>query len=222
MLNKITLVFLGLALACPLLAQEASDDDKDRLWVTDRLRLSLYQQADAQSQIIRYLSSGDLLEIEQLRGAYAFVTTSDGTKGWVKRGFLVSEPTSRLLLLDEQEKTRRLEAEIEKLGNSKIVIDQYEKDMDAMVEKIDTLEKENQQAAQSIADLREELEAREREAELMEKETPPATLVLWQTFTRYWKFVVPIVIVIVLLSFLVSKEIVEARIRNKFHGIKIW
>ena len=94
MLNRTFAGTLLLLLINPVLAQIAIDEDKDRQWVTDRLRLSLYTNADAQSQIIRYLSSGDLLQIEQISGAYAFVTAPDGTKGWVKRGFLVTEPTS--------------------------------------------------------------------------------------------------------------------------------
>ena len=153
MLNRTFAGTLLLLLINPVLAQIAIDEDKDRQWVTDRLRLSLYTNADAQSQIIRYLSSGDLLQIEQISGAYAFVTAPDGTKGWVKRGFLVTEPTSNLLLEEEQEKNRQLADEIEKLGNSKVVIDQYEKDMDVLVEKIESLEQENQQAANSIVEL---------------------------------------------------------------------
>jgi uncharacterized protein YgiM (DUF1202 family) len=83
-------------------AQETTDQDKDRQYVTDQLRLSLYSQASSSSQVVELLQSGDILEIEQIQGPYAFVTTPDGTKGWVKRGFLVTKPTSNLLLLEEQ------------------------------------------------------------------------------------------------------------------------
>ena len=57
-------ILLGLTLFCsclPILAQEVSDEDKDRQYVTDQLRLSLYESASSQSQVIKLLQSGDLL-----------------------------------------------------------------------------------------------------------------------------------------------------------------
>ena len=38
----------------------------------------------------------------------------------------------------------------------------------------------------------------------------------------YWKIIVPVILALLALSFLISKMIVEAHIRSKFHGIKIW
>jgi ABC-type bacteriocin/lantibiotic exporter with double-glycine peptidase domain len=168
------------------------------------------------------LQSGDILEIEQIQGPYAFVTTPDGTKGWVKRGFLVTKPTSNLLLLEEQKKTADLTAEIEKLSNSKVVIDQYEKDMDKLVGQVDTLEAEKQQAKEEIGDLELKLEAKQRELDRKDEDSAPALLVLMDTFLKYWQILIPIILVIVLLTYLVSKKIVEARIKSKFHGIKVW
>ena len=222
MLSRVFVGFILLLLINPAFAQIAIDEDKDRQWVTDRLRLSLYTNADAQSQIIRYLSSGDLLQIEQISGAYAFVTAPDGTKGWVKRGFLVSDPTSNLLLAEEQEKNRQLAEEIEKLGNSKLVIDQYEKDMDVLVEKIEALEQQNQQAASSIAELQSEIDARDQADKERLEGGVPASKVLWETFVTHWDVIMLIVIGIVLVCFFVTKEIIETRIRSRFHGIKIW
>ena len=203
-------------------AQEASDEDRDRQYVTDQLRLSLYSHANSSSEVVKLLQSGDLLEIEQIQGPYALVTAPGGVRGWVKRGFLVAEPTSNLLLLEEQKRSEGLAAEIEKLNNAKVVIDQYEKDMDKLVDQLDTLEAEKQQANQSITELQQQLEEKQRELERKDEDSAPALLVLKDTFIKYWQIVVPIIVVIVLLSFLVSKEIIEARIRSKFHGIKIW
>ena len=219
-------ILLGLVLLCLGAAataqEEASDQDKDRQWVTDKLRLSLYEEANAQSRVVKYLSSGDLLEITQVSGPYAFVTAPDGTRGWVKRGFLVTTPTSNLLLQEEQRKNKNLAAEIEKLGNSKVINDQYEKDMDKLVDKIDVLEKEKQTAQAAIDDLRQEIEDKEAALKQKKESGTPAWTVLWETTKGYWEFVVPILLVIIAISFFVSKEIVETRIRSRFHGIKIW
>ncbi len=97
-------IFLGLTLVfyCALIsAQDTSDQDKDGQYVTDQLRLSLYANANSSSQVLKLLQSGDLLEIEQIQGPYALVTAPDGTRGWVKRGFLVTKPTYNILYRDE-------------------------------------------------------------------------------------------------------------------------
>jgi SepF-like predicted cell division protein (DUF552 family) len=218
-------ILLGVALLsyCVLLsAQEVSDQDKDKLYITDQLRLSLYQSANSQSPVLKLLRSGDLLIIDELSGPYALVTAPGGVKGWVKRGFLVSNPTSNLLLRDEKQKTEQLTAEIEKLGNSKVVIEQYEQDMDKLVVKIDELETERQQATETIAELQQLVEAKQLEIDLKGDDNVPALLVLRDTFKNYWQLIIPMIAVLILLSFLVSKVIVEARIKSKFHGIKIW
>ena len=77
--------------------------------LADQLRLSLYANPDAQSQVLKLLQSGDLLEIEEISGPYALVTAPGGTRGWVKRGFLVTKPTSNILLRQEQEKKTKKE-----------------------------------------------------------------------------------------------------------------
>jgi t-SNARE complex subunit (syntaxin) len=140
----------------------------------------------------------------------------------VKRGFLVSSPTSNILLREEQQKLKDLAVEIEKLNNSKTVIDQYEKDMDQLVEKIDLLETDSQKAAETISKLQQEVEDKQQEIDRKDEDSAPAMLVLLDTSKRYWQILLPIFIGIIFLSFLVSKAIVETRIKSKFHGIKIW
>jgi uncharacterized protein YgiM (DUF1202 family) len=222
-------VILAIVLMAPIdwaEAQEADAEERDRQYVTDQLRLSLYAKPDSSSKVLQYLSSGDLLLIEQLSGPYALVTAPDQTEGWVKRGFLVSSPTSNLLLRDEQVKVENLEVEITRLSNSKVVIDQYEKDMNELVLKMEALENESQQASDSFAQLQLEMSEREyeleRELALKSESKLPTWVILWEIFLIYWQTIVPIILGIILLSFLISKVIVEARIKSKFHGIKIW
>jgi SH3 domain protein len=220
---RIATLSIALLTLCTLsFAQEATEQDRDRQYVTDQLRLSLYAQANSSSQVLKLLQSGALLEIEQIQGPYALVVTEDGTRGWVKRGFLVEEPTSNLLLLEEQRKTSELEAELEKLANSKVVIDQYEKDLQQMAAQMQGLQAEKQAAEESIAGLQQQIDAKQREIDRRNEPGIPALLVLWDTFQNYWQYIVPIILLIVLLSFLVSKAIIEARIKSRFHGIKIW
>ena len=222
MLNKILVGVALLSYSMLLSAQEVSDQDKDKLYITDQLKLSLYSNASSKSKVIKLLKSGDLLMVQELSGPYALVIAPGGVKGWVKRGFLVSTPTSNRLLEVEQQKTEQLTAELEKLENSKTVIAQYEQDMDKLVVKIDELETEKQQAAGSITKLQQEVESKQREIDRKDADSTPALLVLWDTFRKYWQLIIPMIAFIILLSFLVSKVIIETRIKSKFHGIKIW
>lgn len=218
-------IILGIALTiyCALpLAQDATDSDRDRQYVTDELRLSMYAQANDNSQVLKLLESGDSVDIEQIQGPYALVLGPDGTRGWVKRGFLVAKPTSNLLLAEERRKTASLAAEIEKLANSKAVIEQYEKDLDEMAAKLAALETEKQQAKENIASLEQQIEAKQREIDARYEDGIPALLALWDTAKHYWPYLAAIVVLIVLLSYLVSKAIIEARIKSRFQGIKIW
>ncbi|MDJ0778671.1 MAG: hypothetical protein QNJ85_12465 [Gammaproteobacteria bacterium] len=202
-------------------AQEETSQDRDRQYVTDQLRLSLYANPNGTGQI-QLLRSGDLLEIEQVQGNYALVVTPEGKRGWVKRGFLVSKPTSNLLLAEEQRKTEALQAEIDKLGNSKVVIDQYEQDMNALAEQMQELEEARTEADEKILELEAEVEAKQLELERRESDGMPMLEVLTDTFLRFWTVIVPFLLVIVAVSFYVSKQIVESRIKARFHGIKIW
>ena len=222
MFRKFLLVLTLVVFSMLSLAQDTTDADKDKLYITDQLRLSLYEKASSQSKVIKLLQSGDLLVVEELSGPYALVTDPGGTRGWVKRGFLVSSPTSSFLLAEEQEKNQQLTAEIERLANSKQVIEQYERDMNDLVEKIDELETEGQQAAESINELQQQVEAKQLEIDRMHADSAPALLVLWDTFRKHWQLIIPMILFVILLSFLFSKMIVEARIKSKFHGIKIW
>jgi SH3 domain protein len=218
-------IILGtvLSIYCALLpAQEVSDTDRDRQYVTDELRLSMYANANDNSQVLKLLESGDSVDIEQIQGPYALVLGPDGTRGWVKRGFLVTEPTSNLLLAEERRKTESLAAEIEKLANSKAIIEQYEQDMDEMAEKLAALEAEKRQVEQAVAALEQQVEDKQRELDARYEDGIPALFALWDTLKNYWPYIAPVVLLIVLLSYLVSKAIIEARIKARFQGIKIW
>ena len=204
------------------IAQDSPNAEKDKQYVTDQLRLSLYQDANSKSKVLKLLQSGDALIIDEIKGPYALVTAPDGTHGWVKRGFLVTSPTSNLLLREEREKNTSLFDEIEKLSNSKAIVDTYEKDMDEMTANIEHMRTEKQLAEDTIDRLQQEVLAKQREIDQKEENNEPAMQVLWETLQRYWKIIAPVLLALLLLCFLISKKIVESRIKARFHGIKIW
>jgi hypothetical protein len=214
---------LTLTIYCLLaFAQDSADADKDRQYVTDQLRLSLYANASSQSEVLKLLQSSDLLLVDEIRGPYALVTAPDGTRGWVKRGFLVTTPTSSVLLLEERQKNESLSEEIEKLGDSKVIIETYEKDMDEMTGKIEVLEIEKDEASQAIAALQQKLTDKQLEIDQKNENAEPIDKILLEILLRYWQFIVPGLLALLFLCFLISKVIIENRIKARFHGIKIW
>jgi SH3 domain protein len=240
----------------------AVDPDETVMYVTDQLRLSLYEQADSSSRVIKLLSSGDRLVIHETAGPYAFVSVSD-RKGWVKKGFLVSNPTSNLLLAVMREENEALDSKLQKLSNSGVVVDQYEKDMDVMSADLIKADKALVESEQTIATLNESISAlqqklaefsqeselepeisseaqtevpmleAEPEAESIEAVMLPVNNTVsppvlenykqWLYFgLKHWLVILPTIIVLLLLGILIGKVIIEARIRRRFHGLKVW
>ena len=198
-------------------AQNIESKGTEVQYVTDQLRLSLYAQADSQSNVIQLLSSGDKLIIAEVAGPYAKVTTPTGNIGWVKRGFLVSNPTSNILLKDVSKENVLLKEELEKLNNSKIVLDQYEVDMDEMSAKIELMEQDTKTADELIASLKQDIQV------AMEKDkNKPALPALIKIGKAYWQYFGLLTLLIVLLSYLIGRKVTEANIKRKFQGIKVW
>ena len=222
MTKKIIMTLVLSIYSLAAMAQDSDSNEKDRLYVTDQLWLSIYERATEQSKRLGQFRSGDMLIVDELSGPYALVTGPDGDRGWVKRGFLNSEPTSNILLEQEREKNVSLTVEIEKLDNSKTVIAAYEKDMDAMSEKINVLEAEKLAASGTITSLEQEVVQLQDKLERKQENILPPLEEFLDTVMVYWKYIVPVLLVLMLMCFLVTKAIVEARIKSKFHGIKIW
>jgi len=220
--NKLILA-LTLTIYCQIAtAQESANDGKDRQYVTDQLRLSLYANANSKSKVLGLLQSSDLLIIDEISGSYALVTAPDGTRGWVKRGFLVTTPTSSILLREEREKNASLFDEIEKLGNSKVIIETYEKDMDEMIGKMEVLEIEKDEANEAVATLQQKISEQQLKLDRKQENNEPAAEVLLKVLLLYWKLILPGLLVLILLCFLISKLVIESRSKARFHGIKIW
>jgi SH3 domain protein len=138
---------------------EVVEKPREMLYVTDQLRLSLYPNANDRSKALEYLASGDKLGVLEIEGNYALVIAPTGRRGWVKRGFLLPQPTSKLLLKAEKKINQDLRLEIDKLSNSKIVIDQYERDMDELTKNL----KFERKAKENAEEMMEEMETAARE-----------------------------------------------------------
>ena len=88
--------------------------------------------------------------------------------------------------------------------------------------KMEAVEAENKAAESRIAELSQELAEQQQDAELEPLYIKPAFVELKDTLQAHWKIIAPLLLVMLAICFLLTKLIVEARIKSRFHGIKIW
>lgn len=84
-------------------------------YVTDNLRLGLYEAADTGGRPIRMLESGQAMEILTRDRNYANVRLPNETEGWVKAAYLVSDKPAKLIVAETIAQRDALAAELEEL-----------------------------------------------------------------------------------------------------------
>lgn len=99
-------VLVPLALLPALAAAETA-------YVTDTLQLGLHRAADTSDRPFRSLDSGQELEILSRTTYYANVRLPDGTEGYVKAGFLVSDRPAKLIVAETMAERDRIAGELE-------------------------------------------------------------------------------------------------------------
>jgi len=206
--------------------EEVPQQPREMLYVTDELRLSLYPNPNDKNRALEYLSSGDRLGVLEVQGPYALVIAPTGRRGWVKRGFLLTKPTSKILLEQQKKTNKDLLQEIEKLANSKVVIDQYERDMDALTKNLKIAETAQTIAEKMVVELEQaardkaELDASIKAAKETNTILPVQALI--DTARLYWQYLIPIFLALILLGSLIAKIMIDARIKRRYHGLKLW
>lgn len=190
-------------------------------YVTDKLRLSLYKNADARSGTIKLLTSGDVLYVLEKTGPYSKVRTNDGKTGWVKNGFLVSTPTASFLLIEEQKKNGILAEQIEKFSDTKKLVEDYEHTISQMSSDFESQQQNLNQAEQeleTVNNLNSELSI---QIEVNQQGNLTWTDVLIH-LKNYWYVGLAIVVILFLLGFFIGKRMIEARVKRRFQGMKVW
>ena len=81
-------------------------------YVTDRLILGLHQAADTSDRAFRSLESGQEFEVLSRDRLYAHIQLPDGTQGYVKAAYVVSEKPARLIVSETQAEVERLSGEL--------------------------------------------------------------------------------------------------------------
>lgn len=85
----------------------------DTAYVTDVLRLGLYEAEDTSGRSFRALESGQAMEVLSRDRNYANVRLPDNTEGWVKAAYLVEEKPARLIVAEVNAARDELAVELE-------------------------------------------------------------------------------------------------------------
>lgn len=83
-------------------------------YVTDKLRLGLHRAQDTSDRAFRTLESGQEMEILSQTRNYANVRLPDGTVGYVKVAYLVTEKPAALIVSEALAETERLQQELDR------------------------------------------------------------------------------------------------------------
>lgn len=197
---------------------------EDFRYVTDQLRLSLYEQADAKSNVLRLLNSGHRLDVLEQAGPYARVKTEQGEEGWVKRGFLQTSATANIQVAELESEMQKMQAELERTADSRAIIEaaqvrnqelQTEKEalqqrMAAEMSNLEQLQQQLQQAQQQSQELAEAMLQQETRVDLP------------QTLRAFGAYLGAAAVLLLLLGILMGKLAAESRIRRHFNGVRVW
>lgn len=85
----------------------------DTAYVTDNLKLGLYEAEDTSGRAFRTLDSGQSMEVLIRAANYANVRLPDGTEGWVKSAYLVDDKPAKLIVAETMAERDALTAELE-------------------------------------------------------------------------------------------------------------
>lgn len=102
-------LMIGILALLPLLAAA------ETAYVTDNLRLGLYEAEDTSGRPMRMLESGQAMEILTRDRNYANVRLPNDTEGWVKAAYLVSDKPARLIVAETIAQRDLLATELEEL-----------------------------------------------------------------------------------------------------------
>jgi len=105
-------LFIGVLTLLPLLAAA------ETAYVTDNLRLNMYQNADLSGSRVDTLVSGQAFEVLSRNAQTALVELEDGTQGYVSAAYMVFDKPARLIVAETQAENDRLTQELANMRQS--------------------------------------------------------------------------------------------------------
>ena len=154
MFKKIFLVMLICVFIAPVYAESTR-------YVNDEIVITLRAGQGDEYRILRTLKSGVSMTVLEEQPVFSQVRLKDGTEGWVRNQYIVSEPIARLKLLVVSDELTTLRKNYEKVSKS---LGQITAERDSLLTARKDLEKQNLHLAQQNDEL-EAIAARPMEIE---------------------------------------------------------
>jgi SH3 domain protein len=175
-------------------------------YVTDSLRLGLHEAADTSDRPFENLISGTPLEILERNTNYARVRVPDGREGWVKATFVVTEKPAAARVLE-------LEAEIAGFESAAVAARAAQIAAEQELAALRSELKATTGSAESVQETIERLQS-ENGAYMQQLDTYRYALpILW---------VVPAVVVALVAGFLAGLWWLDAAIRRRHGGFRVY
>ena len=185
----------------------------DTTYVIEQLVVGITATADAESERVGQVKSGDKLEVIEREGDATHVKLSNGKDGWLKSSYLTADPPLQTRLTERT-------AEVEKL----------KQEADKQRQETDRQRQEADKLKQDVTRLEAEVAAA-RVAHTATSDSPPAPAPIHDTvFLREperqgstsWPVLVGAAAVMLFVGFVAGWKTLDRRIRQKYGGLKIY
>jgi|GEM_PF-768146 len=151
------------------------------VYVTDKVLLGVYGEQQ-QENLLKVLPTGTPLEILERDGNFAKVRGPDGLEGWVDASYLINDKPSQLLILEQADKQKQMQAELEKvrasLGSLQKEYDDYKRHTDnqsvggSSARDMAKLKSDNDKLNEKIKSLTSEVESLKKNNETLQENIP--------------------------------------------------
>lgn len=144
-------------------------------YVIDKLLVGVHQEKSLDSEIVKVLPTGTLLEVVERDGDLVLIRDPDGVTGWVDATYLMKDKPAALQVGELESKTRQLQAE---LADALAKLQEQQTQAAGDTAPGDTQTEESQRQAEELEKRlsserlkRGELEAQLRDAEARQRQT---------------------------------------------------
>ena len=189
------------------------------VYVTDSLHLRIYTDANANSDVVEVLKSGDTALVLEEKGAFALIETLEGNVGWAKSAFLVNEPPEKLLYQSANERNESLLHEIEELKEQIAQTGSHTdtQQVEELQQQLITLKQENISLQKKISEL--ENSQSQAPSTAIEPNEPEQFENLNQFLTNKYLLVAAVILFLIFITgFFLGKKRAAWRSRKRLHG----
>ncbi len=178
----------------------------DTMYVTDNLQLGLHKLEDTSDRPFKTLDSGQQLEVIERSRNYAKVRVPDGTEGYVKFAYLVTDKPAKLIV---QETQAARDALAKQLADTRAAYADPAARIDSLQAELLASRETAEQAVARNAELLAENEDHRQHNEMYKYKLP-------------WQWVLGASIVCLLIGFIGALWLVDSRNRKRHGGIRIY